>query len=340
MSRSNSSKNENITVSDIMSYTNMGKDVFERELGNINSKKNISSPFRVDKNPSARVKPSKTSGIWLLTDYTEGTSYTAIKFIEKLYNLSFQEAIDKISWDFGIKKAIENNKEHNRIVIPEKNIEIPDQKILYEYEGCKFNKKAHNYWNAGELTEDFLRSKDVYRVCKIGINRKVVKIPDDELCFVYEPNDPDEDGLKFLRIGKTVLPQDKWRTNISNMYLWNHHKYVDKKVKDLFVVKSRKDELILELLGYEAISTMSENWQILDMNMPKIIPVAKNIIINYGSDEDGVNKCKIVQQKYNTKYFNTPKNLVNNSIDDNFSYVSNFGLKSFDNLIKNKFKNI
>lgn len=323
-----------ITTDDILRATNMGRDIWEKELGIIRSNKNISSPFRTDKNPSFRVKASKTSGIYIGTDYTTGETYTPFTFIAKLYNLEFKNVINKIAWDFGLKnqKSINYNKINITSVNKPKIIEKP---ILYEYQACSFTKEAHKYW--GVLKEDFLNENLVFMACKIAINKKVIDIPKDELCFVYETGDPLQKGIQILRIGKNVDKSQKWRTNIPNTYVRNLFKYnANNPVDNLFVVKSRKDELVLNLLNYDTVSTMSENAVILDQNMSKIMPMAKNIYLNFGSDDDGRDKSILVQQKWKTKWFNTPRNLLTNEINDNFSYANEFGLRSLNNLIQNK----
>jgi hypothetical protein len=334
---SRSSKIEKITTEDIYRSTSMGREIFEKELGTINPNKNISSPVRGgDNNPSARIKPSKTSGIWLLTDHTTGEFFTPISFIERIYGLSFQDAVNKIAWDFGLKtdKGIILDK----VPLIETKQEVIHKPLLYEFQEMKFKDKHHKYWNAGELYEDYLRKNNVFAASKIAINKKVIKIPSDELCFVYLTGDSQEKGMKILRIGPNIQKKDKFRTNITNHYLWNYYKYKNTYVDNLFVLKSRKDELVMNLLGYDTISSQSENAEILDLNMPKILPLADSIILSYGSDADGVKKSKQVQQKYNTKYYNTPKNLLQFGINDQFSYVAQFGLKSLDNHIKTRLK--
>ena len=324
-----------ITTDDILNATSNGRDIFEKEIGSIPSHKNISSPFRKDSNPSMRIKSSSKTGIYLATDYTTGEVFSPFTFIGKLYGLEFKDVINKLAWDFGLKNkdgSINYNRVSKTVVEKKKIIEKP---IFYEYQVCDFSKEAIKYW--GVLSETFLNKNLVFQACKIAINKKVIDIPKDQMCFVYETGDPLQTGIQMLRIGEDVEKKDKWRTNIPNTYIRNLFKY-DKNspVDKLFVVKSRKDELVLNLLGYNTVSTMSENAIILDQNMPKILAVANTVYINYGSDEDGVEKSLTVQQKYGCKYFNTPKHILKNGINDNFSYANTFGLKALDNLIKNK----
>lgn len=335
MSRSNTNIQERITVDDIMRATNNGEDVFRREISNFTLTTNISSPFHVDNNPSFRLKRSRTSGIYTFTDYTTGKKGNAITFVRELYHLTFPEAINKIAWDFGLRNN-QGSRNLKRIEIEQIDKPIIDSKpILYEFEQMKFKKTHHAYWNPGELYEEYLNNNNVFAASKIAVNKRVIKIPDDELCFVYDPDDIN--GLKILRIGRNVDNKDKWRTNIPNTYLWDYSKYENNKIDgNLWVLKSRKDQLVMNLLGIETISVQSENMQILDVNMERILPLADNIVISFGSDADGVKKCKAVQQKYKTLYYNTPRNVLGAGINDQFSYVSTFGLKALEKHIKSK----
>lgn len=331
------SQNNNISTDDILNLTSQGLDIFTRELGNIPQHKNISSPFRKDINPSMRIKASKTSGIYLATDYTTGEVFTPFTFIAKLYNLEFKDAINKIAFDFGFKNK-EGIVDYQKVNITNPTIKpkIIEKSILYEYQTCSFTKEAHKYW--GVLKEDYLNFKNVFQCSKYAIDKKVFDVPKGEMKFVYETGDKDEPRLQFLTIGPNVPKEKKWLKKVPNTYLMDYHLYKDKHVENLFISKSYKDHLVLSLLGYDAISTMSENAIILEQNMPKIIQVSDNQWINYGSDEDGKMKSIQVQQKFKEtcSWFNTPNNLITNEITDNFSYAQSFGLKSLDRLIQNK----
>ncbi len=254
-----------ITADDIFRFTDNGRDVFEREIVNFTLTKNILSPFRSEKNPSFRIKQSSTSGLYIGVDYTTGEVYTAIGLVQELYNLDFREAIEKIAWDFRISDM---KKEAVKVVIKSEKEVKPLEPLLYEFTEMKFEQRHHDYWNCGQLTEEFLRENNVFAASHIAINRKVIEIPKDEMCFVYVPSDLPYGNLKVLRIGDSVDKSQKWRTNIPNDYLWNFSK-IKEPVDTLWVIKSIKDELIAKMLGLNTISVQSENKQILDKNMER-----------------------------------------------------------------------
>lgn len=324
------------TVEDILSMTNNGLDIFERELGPINPNRNILSPFKKESNPSCRVKPSSTSGIWILTCYNDDNWVgNAISFIQKYYNMSFKEAMDYII----------NGQNLSRIspIIQSENIKRIQKKepLLYEFNEMPFTKKHHKYWNDGGLSEQFLRENgDIYAVKIWAINKKVQPIDKDNIVFayVYKDRKGNETGhLKFLTIGPNVSKKDKWRTNLPNTKLWYLYK-IKEDCKQVLIAKSNKDALINDMCGICSIATQSENAVILSKNIPKLQKVfpETNFIINFGSDEQGKNSSIEVSKEHNLQWFNTPNNVLINGVNDNFEYVKQFGIENYKKLLKKK----
>lgn len=315
-----------VTSEEILCKTNNGLDIFRSEIPGLNLRKKHSSPFRKDSDPSALVKLSKTSGIYIHVDYGDNAKVRdPITFIRDLYNLTYQEALDKIAFNLNIGERIAKE------ITPIQKEITP---LIYEFEEMRFKPNHHLYWNAGELSEDFLRKHNIFAASKIAVNKNVFKIPNNELCFIYVPIDLPFGNLKILRIGQSVLPNQKWRSNIPSSYLWSMYEHTEK-VDDLWVIKSRKDEMIAKLLGLNTISTQSENSQVLNENMDLIKSKANRIILNMGSDPDGVKKSKEVQQTHKCLYYNTPKPFLP-EVNDLFSFVSNFSLRQLERHIKAK----
>lgn len=325
---------QQLTAKDILFLTNQGRDIWEKEVGQFSETKNISSPVRSgDSNASFRIKRS-SNGTFIGTDYGgEQWFGNGIDFIQKIYNLSFKDACKKICYDFNLQPT-------DKVIASKRIVEIKSEStnsesdLLIEWDSMPFTKKHHKYWNQGCLTEDFLKQDNIFAVSKLAYNKKAQKLTDSEICFVYYS--PELNKEKILRIGPEIPKELKWRTNIGNDYLWFLSEYT--KEKDLFIVKSVKDRMIMKLIGRKASSTQSENASILQKNMPRILNVCERPILLMGSDPQGVQTCKTVQQEFKTRYLNTPKNLLKYDVNDPFSYVSEFGLKRFENFVNLKFK--
>ena len=284
-------------------------------------------PFHVEKTPSFTVKES--TGLFKCFGCGVG-GVGVINFIMLKENLSFTDSIEFLSRDL-----INVNTE--RKIIKREVIDIP---VVNDFVEMPFTARHHDYFNAGELTESIVTKEgDIYAVKKFAVNKKVIKIPDDRymFCYVHRDNEGKETGgLKFLTLGRNVLKEEKWRTNVPNTQLWYLYKYNKDSCKQLFIAKSNKDALINISCGICSIATQSENAAILNENIPKLklLYPDTELILNLGSDNQGVQQSKIVSEKYNLRWFNTPKKFLVNDINDNFEYVKNFGIDNYIKLLK------
>lgn len=332
-----SRNNKQLTVDDIYRMTNNGLDIFEKELGPINHNKNILSPFKKETNPSCRIKPSSTSGLWILTCYNDDNWHgSAISFIQRYYNLSFKDAIDYIINGQNLKDKIKPILEDYKPNI------IKKSNILYEFNEMPFTKKHHKYWNEGGLSEDFIKKEgDIYAVKIWAINKKIQKIEDDNIMFAYiykNINGKETGHLKFLTIGKNVDKAKKWRTNLANNKLWYLYK-IKEDCKQIFIAKSNKDALINMKCGICSIATQSENAVILSQNIPKLQKTFpnSNLILNFGSDEQGKESSIKVSKEFNIQEYCTPEKFLKNGVNDSFSYSCMFGI---ENLKKDMIKKL
>lgn len=320
-----------LAATDILYLTDGGRQVFEREIPNFTTSRNIKSPLRFgDDCPSFRIKRSN-NGIYYAKDHGgDNFKGNAISFIMRLYSLTYGEAINKIVQDLGLTSS---NRVYTKSIISDSpNISYYSE---IDFTDMPFNKSHHLYFNKGGLYEDFLKDNDVFAVKKWALNKKVQAINSDEIVFAYYARDINK--TKIVRIGPSVDKKDKWRTDVTRDYLWYYSNYLkNEKLENLFVNKSNKDDLVLKLLGINGISTQSENRWVIEENFPKIQKIASSIVMAMGSDEQGFNTSLYIQRKFNTKWWNTPKNVLKYGVNDAFSYSSKFGLKALENHLKQK----
>lgn len=324
-----------ITAEDVFQQTNGGLDVFRREIPDFSTTQNVRNILvSSDKNPSARIKQSSTSGLWLFKVYNAGGGcYNAIQFIQKRYNLSFKEAIDYIIQGMNLQPVIE----HKPIIIKKK------EPIFYEVETMPFTKQHTNYYCIGGLTEEFLNKEmDIWAVKRYAINKNVREPKKDQFMFVYIFRD--ENGnivpgkMKFLTLGKNVDKKFKWRTNVEPDMLWYSYKIKNSKTP-IMTCKSNKDAAIIEMCGLTSIATTSENYHNIKAALEKIIPKYsdKEFALTMGSDPQGSLDTSIPLSKYfNLRWFNIPKKFLSIDCNDPFSYCFNFGIASLKQLLKNK----
>lgn len=311
--------------------TDMGLDIFKKELNDFALNKNIRNPFKAENNPSARLKKSSTSDLWLLNIYNEdGGCFNAIQFIQKKYTLSYQQAIDFIQQN----KIADNSSVQGSIPI------IKSIPIYYDVKVQPFTHQHTDYFCIHGVTEKFINKEmDIYAVKKYAKNKYVQEPEAPKYMFCYKFRDISGNivngKMKFLTLGTDKAY--KWINNISPIDFFYTYK-ISKKDKYVFVVKSNKDAIVFQQCGLTAIATMSENkWNIIEglkklqLLFPKIIFVSV-----MGSDEQGFNTSVAITKELNLPWFNTPKRFLKNGINDPWEYFKNFGLNSFKQLLKNK----
>lgn len=327
-------KHNYITADTVLHQTDGGLDVFRAEIPDFTTTSNVLNIFTNEKNPSARIKQSSSSGLWYFKIYNaEGGCYNAIQFIQKRYNLGFKEAIDYITQGMKLQPVIE----HKPITIRKK------EPIYYEVETQPFTKEHTNYYCIGGITEDFLNKEmDIYAVKRWALGKKVREPKEGTFMFVYIFRDEFGDivpgKMKFLTLGKNITKKDKWRNSNNPTKCYYEYK-ITKETKQIFVVKSNKDCGPLAALGITAIATMSENYFNIKEALERLIKKYPHVefILNLGSDFQGSVETSIpLSKEFGLRWFNIPKRFLTNDINDNFSYTQAFGIKSFKQLLKNK----
>ncbi len=312
------SRSEIITSEDIMKWTDGGRTIFERELGHIPTKA-MNSPLRNDRNPSFTV--FKNNGMYFFKDFSTGDSGSAIKFIQERYNLGFNDALKRIYQDLGCKtQQIVGITQHK----------TPKKVVMIDYSIIPFTSKHKAYFDQYGLPEKYLNENDVWAIDKYAINKKVIKIPDNQYCFVYEAKDIGK--CKILTLGEDV--KSKWFTNANNSYIWRKDKLKD--CKTLFIVKSLKDALVLNYhFGLCTVAVQNESAQILlENNYDFLESAAKTKVINFGSDFQGWHESYLITYLTGWSYFNIPNNLYDSyQIEDPSDFIANFSVKSLENLL-------
>lgn len=318
------SRSEVITSEDVMKWTDNGRLVFERELGHI-PKKAINSPLRSDKNPSFTVFQSN-SGIWCYKDFSNDDSSNAIKFIQERYNLSFNKALEYIYNNLGCK---------NQEIVGITQHKAPKKGVTIDYSVIPFTSKHKAYFDQYGLPEDYLNKNDVWAIDKYAINKKVIKIPDNQYCFVYEAKDIGK--CKILTLGEDV--KSKWINSAPNTYLWGYNELKNKKCDELWLNKSWKDALVMKYhFNKCSIALQNEDAKIyLNNNIEKVENISDNIILALGTDDQGKTQSIKISKERGYKWFNIPNALYENyNLEDVSDYLSQFSVKSLANLLKIK----
>lgn len=314
------------SVDEILAKTNFGYDIYRYHLGRVS--RIMNRPWgHKEKQPSWGV--FFANGTWMWRDFANEQTGNAVTFIQKMFSLSPVDALNKICWDFGLGgKQIKNIKP----VKIDWEAPIEEEKEYCEIDVIDqpFKEEHHKFWNQAEIPEEHCRKMNCFAIKSLAINKDRVAIKRNEPVFGFYA--PEEKGWKIYfpcrEKGK------KFRNNISYFYLWNYNNL--ESCDSLIVQKSPKDMIVTAIINPCVIATQAEGVKIFNSEtVEKINKITKNPVIWYGSDWDGVKKCKEITDTNKWKYVNTPKTLLP-EINDAFGYASKFGLKGLEDFMRIK----
>jgi len=316
-------RQEALTVEDLLYYTSGGKEIYEMYLGKqVNSRTIMKRPWGSDNHPSWGV--FFKDDVWLWKDQATEEVGNAVAFVQKLYDISYKEAIDKIKGDFGLgdKQSLKDRHYVIQASEPKKYAHITAKTI-------RFKERHHSFWNPVEVTEDWCKKYDCYAVKELAINRKRVHIGENETVFVYLADD-----IKKVKVYFPERRDMRFRTNAPSDYLWEAHRV--ECCNRLAIHKSMKDLITFAQIFPYNIATQNESIKLFNEEVvSKINTLSPDPWLFYGSDPDGVKKCTEVTKINGWKYINTPSAMLP-AINDVYGYVKQHGLKKLEEFCKQK----
>lgn len=293
------------------------------------------SKLRRDSKPSTGFFIHRRTKNILYSDLSTGEKLNCFQYVQKLYNCSYPDAINRIAQDFGLIHNVESQPLAKKILSEALDFdrEIKAQKII-QFIPDIWQGHHLNYWGEYEITRDELDREQVYPVKSLFINK--LKYNVEKLCFAYLVTEKTKQGDKtYTKIYSPHSEFYKWISNvpitvpfgISSLNYGSEH---------ILVGKAQKDRIVLLKLFKSVLGTQNESESALPEQL------VKHLCHNFGrrtiiwdSDDAGVNNCK----KFNDKgfgYFNTPRDLIQKGIKDVSDYVKVFGMKALEQLLKEK----
>lgn len=313
-----------MSFEDVLYLTDGGRDVLERYYGN-KLPKICKSPFRNDNRPSFGFY--KHNNTWFFKDLADESSGTFVQFVQKMFNLEFKDAMNKIVWDLNL-----GGKDIKVERVYEVKEPQPKTYVQISFTPQPFKDRHHRFWNVVSCSEDWCKKYDCYAVKDLWIARRKYPISDTERVFAYLAKD--EDKVKIYFPDRSGIM--RFRNSASYHYLWNYTNIKDQHHNTLIVQKSMKDLIVTSLIYPSVIATQAEAVKIFnDEVVQNIANISDDVCIFYGSDNDGVKKSTAITNEFGWKYMNTP-NILLPDINDAYSYVRKYGIKELEKLIKSK----
>lgn len=310
-----------LTIDDILSATNGGKDIYMHYLGKV--ARLMSRPWgKKESHNSWGVFPR--NGVWFWKDQATEESGTAIQFVEKYLGLTLYEAKDRICNDLLLNTT-------ERVIRPIIVQEEEEKRFIpISFSDKPFDKEHHAFWNPAGVSEEHCRKMECYAVKDLAINRKKVALREGEMVFAFYCREEDAVKIYFPQRDKG----ERFRNNVSFHHLWNYNNIQE--CHNLIVQKSVKDMIVTTMISPCCVATQAEAVKIFDESTVEMInTISKSPWIWYGSDWDGVKKCKEITDTNKWKYINTPKNLLP-EINDAYGYAYKYGIEELAQFMKDK----
>ena len=305
------------------------ESIFREYFGDkIEFNKSYPSIFRTDKNPSTGFYRTRDGNI-IYNDLCTGEKCGSVKFVMKLYNLNYGQALRKIAQDFRLI----NNDGTLSNVKPIKKYSLPkekEEKIL-TVDVQKYSELALNFWKQYYITEDELKENNVYFVKNFRVNGYLIPNEDNEIRYAYlaERNDK-----QYLKIYTPYSEKFKWVSNIPlNLpFGLNQLPFKDSK---LIITKSQKDRIVMKKYFSDVIGLQNESASSLTEE-DEIFLKSKYKEIYIFMDND--NAGKKAAEHYINKGF---KNIVipdrcreNFGVKDSADFIKHYGQNVFEVFLK------
>jgi hypothetical protein len=217
-------------------------------------KKSYPSKFRREKHNSCGFYVSP-KGKLIYKDIARNEKLDCFDFVQKLYGLTFQQAIERVAMDFGLidgkphetaKKVMHDLKDFDKTVKKETRI---------NFKAGKWTTENLAYWNNYSITKEELKENNIYPIEKLFINGAHIRNLDNEIRY----------ALTLMHEGemltKLYIPESKndfkWVTNIPTAVPFGMDT-LNLKSDFVFVAKSQKCRIVLKKFLPNVIAIQSE----------------------------------------------------------------------------------
>lgn len=334
------------------------KQIFEYYFGNFNEGQLYKSPLRVtDDVSSFNIFYSSRHDTYLYKDF--GKSFgNAIDFVAELRRLSFYEAIEEIvrslKLPYNTKKVKQDKyiEKDIKIVAEIKKENIIKNKlypIIFERNNIpKYTYIDVEYWKSKYKLPSFmyLVKHEVYSTKEIYYG---VSSTEKRLMWTYLSNNPMytfrekfKDNYYFKVYRPYAKKEDKWRCDFPNTSKMMHGlNMLDLKAKEVIITKSTKDNIFMDVMKFNCISTQGEDIPLDEDIINKLKKIYKGkVYLLYDNDySKKENTGHILSEKYANKHdigqIIIPQSYEMTDVSD---FVEKFELKTIKFLI-NTWKN-
>lgn len=281
-------------------------DLYHYYLGEFRLNTVMKSPFHKDRHPSFSVGTS-ASGRLYWRDYSSDEKGGPIDMVQKMYGLTYPQALQKIAQDFGLLVA--DGQQYKKIVSSYQQPVIEKQDTLIHVTAAKWTKKALQYWEAYGIDQQQLQKEDIHNVSEWFLNRKRQEIKLGENVFAYRYG---ETGFAIYMPDRSKT-EGRWKKNISTSVIENEEE-IDKHDR-IFITKAKKCRMCLSQILPGVISVQNETKSAFSDKLIEKLK-DKEVYIQYDSDSAGKRNSMALTKALGYKHLNVPDMLLDEDIKD------------------------
>lgn len=266
-------------------------EIYQFYFGDFNLSTKYNSPFRDDPVPSFMFK-SMGSGTVIWTDFglTEKVVKDGVGFVAQLFDLTREEAIDKIWTEMVLD---------SKTTIKKPTIHYP-LKVPYEYE---LEDLRMHYYTQFHFTKEFLNFYNVYGLKILRrIGKKIWESSFDKPMFIYLFK-----NSKAFKAYNPLTKEDRFRGQ-DNGNIIEGYDQLPRSHSHLIICSSLKDTKVVRRLGYCACNPTSENsFRTLLTKSRELTQRFSDIYILFDNDSAGINSSKYLSTITGWKVLKLPK---------------------------------
>ena len=321
-----------ITKDFILSKVNQ-ESIMQHYTGlDVNSKKLMLSPFRVDNHFTVSFYKSK-SDILYLHDFATNEHINCFQAVMKKFECNYYEALNIIAKDFNLIEGENNVKVKPLSVRPLK--ETQSTKIQVQVKN--YSNKELEWWKQFGISVKTLKKFHVFSIENVFLNGEL-KFTSSEQCPVYGYYfGKDKNGIEKWKIYFPLKENYRFLNNLSKKVLQGYHQLP--KTGDLLVItKSMKDLMAMYEFGISAVSPNSETLFIDDKKLEEFKKRFKHILVIYDNDRPGLHNMWLIRKEYpELNYFYIPWYLAKD-FTDSIKLVGVENMKEYVNEFMSNYK--
>ena len=321
-----------ITKDFILSKVNQ-ESIMQHYTGlDVNSKKLMLSPFRVDNHFTVSFYKSK-SDILYLHDFATNEHINCFQAVMKKFECNYYEALNIIAKDFNLIEGENNVKVKPLSVHPLK--ETKSAKIQVQVKN--YSNKELEWWKQFGISVKTLKKFHVFSIENVFLNGEL-KFTSSEQCPVYGYYfGKDKNGIEKWKIYFPLKENYRFLNNLSKKVLQGYHQLP--KTGDLLVItKSMKDLMAMYEFGISAVSPNSETLFIDDKKLEEFKKRFKHILVIYDNDRPGLHNMWLIRKEHpELNYFYIPWYLAKD-FTDSIKLVGTENMKEYVNEFMSNYK--